>query len=148
VVTGRRRVKLMKHVLMKAVEVVPDAELEDDDGALTPKGMDAAHRYAMSWLAGTRDLELERRYASLAGLLSDIRSDPDLAQRHATVEAADAWGKSMLAGTVSAWEMLKSLKNWSSPTQLLVTAQQFNDIKACSGKLYLSVEGKTLKKVR
>lgn len=59
-------------------------ETEDDDGVLTPLGMDVAAQYARFWVdKAARDLTLERKYPELSGLFYDIRSDPQLAGRHA-----------------------------------------------------------------
>lgn len=57
--------------------------VETNDGLLTNLGMQIAHKYAVSWVKGVRNLELERRYPQLVGLFYDIRVDSELARTHA-----------------------------------------------------------------
>lgn len=57
--------------------------LEDADGVLTRSGMEVMHRYARTWVGGQRDVELEKRYPSMAGPFYDVRVDPSLAREHA-----------------------------------------------------------------
>lgn len=55
---------------------------ETGDGVLTKLGMQVAHEYARDWVAGTRNLALERQYSELIGLFYDIRVDSELAREH------------------------------------------------------------------
>lgn len=59
----------------------------DDEGLFTPLGIDVLTRYSDAWLAGTRDLELERQYPDLVGSFYDVRSDSDYARRWASEPA-------------------------------------------------------------
>jgi hypothetical protein len=56
---------------------------EDSDGLLTAFGLEVAHRYAVAWVEGQRNLDIERQYPELAGLFWDVRMDLELARTHA-----------------------------------------------------------------
>ena len=67
----------MKHTL-----TLKKSATQDDDGTLTPKGVEVASAYASRWLKeSVRDLELERAYEELTGLFYDLRTDVELAHR-------------------------------------------------------------------
>jgi len=57
--------------------------VESEEGVLTKLGMKVAHQYAVDWVRGNRNLELEREYPELSGLFFDIRIDTELAREHA-----------------------------------------------------------------
>lgn len=56
---------------------------ESEEGVLTRLGMQVAHQYAIDWVKGVRNLELERKHSELSGLFYDIRIDAKLAREHA-----------------------------------------------------------------
>ncbi len=62
-----------------AARVAAD-DLEDADGLLTPLARSIAAAYAARWVAGERDLDAERAYPALSGLLADIRASSALAR--------------------------------------------------------------------
>lgn len=79
-----------KFVLEKALKTIKD------DGMLTDHGMMVAEKYAQGWVnQSQRDLETERAYPELVGLFYDIRTDPELARRHATPMNAPPVAKSL-----------------------------------------------------
>lgn len=68
-----------------AIQAPKPMPVENEEGLLTPFGMELAHRYASKWIQSqTRDLDMERMYPQLAGLFHDIRVDSELAERHAS----------------------------------------------------------------
>ncbi len=57
---------------------------ENPDGSLTRFGNRILEAYANRWLAGTRDLDTERKFPELAGPFYDVRSDLEYARAQAT----------------------------------------------------------------
>lgn len=83
----------------KKSKLAENAAVEDEDGVLTPKGMEVAHQYAVKWRTSqTRDRALERDYPDLVGLFYDIRNDSTLAAEHAIpLEKSEAFQKALAA---------------------------------------------------
>lgn len=57
----------------------PEFVADEDDGELTALGASVVRRYAQSWVAGTRRLDLERAFTDLSDHFLDVRVDPDTA---------------------------------------------------------------------
>ena len=83
----------------KKSKPVENVAVEDEDGVLTPRGMEIAHQYAVKWRTQqTRDAALERQYPDLIGLFYDIRNDNTLAAEHAIpLEKSEAFQKALEA---------------------------------------------------
>lgn len=58
--------------------------VENKDGVLTTHGHRIATTYAKDWVAGVRNIALEREYRDLDLLFYDIRADPETARAHAS----------------------------------------------------------------
>ncbi len=59
---------------------------ENPDGTLSRLGMELMQSYAVSWVGGKRDLDMERRYPELTEAFYDVRMDPKNAWEHARVK--------------------------------------------------------------
>ena len=71
----------MQKMILDLQKVLP---VEDEDGMLTPYGMQVAEAYAREWVVeGLQNFELEERFPELEGFFQDIRTDHELAYTHA-----------------------------------------------------------------
>ncbi len=95
-----QRLVLLQKAATSAKKSKPESNaVEDEDGVLTPKGMEVAHTYAVKWRTQqVRDTALEREYPDLIGLFYDIRNDSTLAAEHAIpLEKSEAFQKALAA---------------------------------------------------
>lgn len=67
--------------------MVAEAELVSPEGEFTELALTVLTAYADRWIAGARDLVLEREHPALAGSFYDVRSDPAYARQHASPPA-------------------------------------------------------------
>lgn len=73
--------QIEKHLFGDPSKVLKKSGVFDEDDDLTDEGFAAMASYADTWLAGERDLALERKYPELSGNFYDVRSDPDTCSR-------------------------------------------------------------------